>query len=186
MEFPRGNEALRRAKRNPCKGGIRTSPDARRKRSGGRGFTIIEVAITVAIIGIMAVIAGSFYQSYIFRSRINLAISHIRLLEQAIAIYQFENATLPDNLSQVKPAPTETLPSLDPWSNPYQYLNLGTEPPGMPNARRDGKDKPLSLDYDLYSMGADGVTHKKLNHAKSLDDVVRARTGAFVDLASKY
>ncbi len=65
-------------------------------------------------------------------------------------------------------------------------MNFANEPSGWPNCRRDGVDKPLSLDYDLYSMGADGVTQKKLNHAKSQDDIVRARSGKFVDLASKY
>jgi general secretion pathway protein G len=81
---------------------------------------------------------------------------------------------------------TQSPPFLDPWNRPFRYLNLVNEPPGMPNARRDGHDKPLSLDYDLYSMGADGVTNKRLDHSYSLDDIIRARSGAFVDLASKY
>jgi general secretion pathway protein G len=82
---------------------------------------------------------------------------------------------------------TQSPPFLDPWNSPFQYLNLANDnPPAYPNARRDGHDKPLSLDYDLYSMGADGLTAKKLDHAKSLDDIVRARSGAFVNLASMY
>jgi general secretion pathway protein G len=102
---------------------------------------------------------------------------------------------VPNNLNELGPVLfldtegrtiTQSPPFLDPWNRPFRYLNLVNEPPGMPNARRDGHDKPLSLDYDLYSMGADGLTAKKLDHAKSLDDIVRARSGAFVNLASMY
>jgi hypothetical protein len=35
-------------------------------------------------------------------------------------------------------------------------------------------------------MGADGVSNKRLTNPRSLDDIVRARSGKFLDLASKY
>jgi type II secretion system protein G len=186
---------MRRVKRNPRKGGFRTCPDERRKRSGGRGFTIIEICIVLAIIGILAAIAVPAYRNYVDRSLVKLCIKNIRLLENAIKIYELENMRLPNSLNELGPVEflnqngnsiRQSPPFLDPYGNPFQYLNFANEPPGWPNCRRDGVDKPLSLDYDLYSMGADGVTHNKLNHSKSLDDIVRARSGAFVDLASKY
>jgi type II secretion system protein G len=168
----------------------------RRKRSTGYGgFTLIEIAIVLAIVGILATIAVPSYTAYLNRSRNNIAIRNIRLLEHAIKLYELENLRLPNSLNELGPVSLLDLdgrtirqspPFLDSWNQPFRYLNLLTEPPGMPNARRDGHDKPLSLDYDLYSVGADGATNKKLDHSKSLDDVVRARSGAFVDLASKY
>ena len=160
-----------------------------------RGFTIVEIVLSLVIIGILATIAIPAYNNYIDQLLVKQAIANIRILEQAIKTFEFENMRLPNNLNELGPVEllgangnsvTQSPPFLDPYGNAYRYLNFANEPGGWPNCRRDGVDKPLSLDYDLYSMGADGLTQKKLNHVNSLDDIVRARSGKFVDLASKY
>ncbi len=73
---------------------------------------------------------------------------------------------------------------IDPWGRPYQYLNIRVS--GTSNARKDKKLKPLNSDFDLYSMGPDGLTNKSLNNAKSRDDVVRARDGGFIGTAEEF
>ena len=45
---------------------------------------------------------------------------------------------------------------------------------------------PLNSDYDLYSVGEDGLTQKPLNASNARDDIVRANNGAFVGLAEDY
>src|SRR3546814_2125030 len=48
------------------------------------------------------------------------------------------------------------------------------------------KLNPLNSDFDLYSMGKDGVTKSQITNKDSLDDVLRANDGAFVDLAANF
>lgn len=162
---------------------------------GKRGFTVVEVVISLVIIAILAAIAIPAYRKYAEQSLVKLAIKNIRILEQGIKAFEIENMRLPNSLNELGPVVlvgangnsiTQSPPFIDPYGNAYRYLNFANEPSGWPNCRTDQVDKPLSLDYDLYSMGADGVTQKKLNHSNSLDDIVRARSGKFVDLASKY
>ncbi len=157
---------------------------------GRKGFSLIEIVIVLAIIGISAAIAIPAYRNYTDGSKVKLCIRNMRLLENAIKAYQFDSMRLPDSLNDLLGTNGSTVrqspPFRDPWGNSFRYVNLTHEPPGFPNARWDGFDRPLNLDYDLYSVGADGRTQQKLNNARSLDDVVRARSGAFLDLASKY
>lgn len=160
---------------------------AGRSGSGGgtapdrAGFTIIEVAITLLIIGILAAIAIPVYRTYVENSKVSQAIAEIKDLERKITIYELERA-LPNSLSVLK-----GYPFLDPWGNPYRYLNLATDnPPAYPNARRDRNNHPLSTDYDLYSMGADGRTMKPVNQSWGTDDIIRANNGSFVGLGAEY
>jgi general secretion pathway protein G len=74
---------------------------------------------------------------------------------------------------------------LDPWGNPYQYLNHYTMK-GNGQARKDRFLKPLNSDYDLYSMGKDGQSSPPLQAKPSLDDVIRASNGSYVGLASNF
>jgi general secretion pathway protein G len=52
--------------------------------------------------------------------------------------------------------------------------------------RRDKYLFPLNTDYDLFSLGPDGLTATALNNPQSLDDVIRANNGGFFGVASDY
>ena len=45
---------------------------------------------------------------------------------------------------------------------------------------------PLNSDYDLYSMGKDGVSSPPITAKPSQDDVIRASNGSYVGLASNF
>ncbi len=168
----------------------------RLRACGKAGFTIVEVTIVLFIVGILTALAIPAYNNFIDRSRVKLAVKNIRLLESAIKQYEIENMRLPNSLNELGQIEfldfdmnpiRQSAPFLDSWGNPYQYLNLANDnPPAYPNARRDRGNKPLSLDYDLYSMGADGRTAKPVNSSFGKDDIIRANSGAYVGLGENY
>ena len=146
------------------------------------GFTLVELITAVAIIAILAAIAIPSYGAYMNKARISVAIADIRTLEIKINVYRSDTGHLPATLGDIN---SDAL--LDPWKHPYVYLNIadgGVK--GKGKLRRDRNINPLNTDYDLYSMGADGLSKTNLNTKDSQDDIVRARDGAFLDLAEKF
>jgi len=102
------------------------------------------------------------------------------ILQALIKAYEADNDKLPASLAAVGNGGR-----LDPWGRPYVYLDL--TPPGANGAaRKDRRLAPINSDFDLYSVGRDGVTHKQLTHRDSQDDVVRARDGGFIGLGADF
>jgi general secretion pathway protein G len=153
------------------------------KRSDERvtAFTLLELIIIVAIIGILAGIAAPIYADFRYKAQVATAQAIIREIEAGINVYYYRNNdTYPATLSDAMIA----VP-LDPWGNPYQYLS--SQDPNWPSSfRYDRNMMPLNSDFDLYSMGQDGLTNRGLQAPVSADDVVRAGNGAFVDLGALY
>ena len=145
-----------------------------------RGFTIFEIAVVLAIGGIILAITVPAVQSYIDRARTAQAITDIGQMSATIKQYSRSHGAFPDTLADVS---LDTF--LDPWGRPYQYFNLVTAK-GNGKARKDKKLNPLNSDYDLYSVGPDGDTAAQLTNAKSRDDVVRARDGGFIGVAADF
>jgi general secretion pathway protein G len=146
---------------------------------GRAGFTVVELLITIAIVGVLAAIAVPSYSNYRYRVQVAHAKSDIMALGPAIDQFRLNNDRLPDSLADIGQAGL-----LDPWKHAYVYVNLTTAPPGA--ARKDKNLHPLNSDYDLCSMGADGKTAGPLTAANSRDDILRANDGRFVGLASDY
>lgn len=149
-------------------------------RSGSHGFTLIELLIALAILGVLGTFGLSRYQDYRERARVYAAASDIGAMSAAIQQYAIDNRAPPDSLAQVGLGG-----KTDPWGRQYEYLNL-TSLKGNGKARKDKKLNPLNTDFDLYSVGKDGATSSSLQAKQSRDDVVRARDGRFVGLASDF
>jgi len=145
-----------------------------------RGFSIIEIVIVFAIGGLVLAIALPLMQSYFDRIRVAQAVAEIADMSTAIRKQERSKGALPDSLGDVGLGGRT-----DPWGHPYEYVNLG-DSKGNGQARKDKKLAPLNSDFDLYSIGADGATAASLVNSKSRDDIVRARDGGFIGLASDF
>ena len=149
-----------------------------------RAFTLIELLIAVAIVGILAAVGGPAYSEYSDKVKVLQAVADITSIQGKLLSYQnANNGKFPPSLTE---AGAQGI--LDPWGNPYQYLNLSD--PNDKNitgkARKDHNLHPINSDFDLYSMGKDGKSVSPLTGKPSRDDIVRANDGRFIDLASKY
>jgi general secretion pathway protein G len=164
-----------------------TTTRARQGRSGltavdfSRGVGYLELMLAIALAAILMAIAVPTYYSYLNRSKEQTAIADMQAIEQQLKTYEVlsEQGTLPASLADLGvPIP------LDPWGQPYQYLNLDGANRGQ--MRKDRSLVPINTDYDLYSMGPDGRSVAPLTAAMSRDDIVRAGNGSFIGVASDY
>ncbi|TXJ00043.1 MAG: prepilin-type N-terminal cleavage/methylation domain-containing protein [Neisseriales bacterium] len=65
-----------------------------------KGFTIIELMIAVAIIGVLAAIAIPAYQNYIIRAKVSEALTFASQAKTAVSEYYQSQGALPTSNSQ--------------------------------------------------------------------------------------
>lgn len=91
-----------------------------------RGFTLIEVMITVAIVGILAAIAYPSYQQYVLRSHRSEGMALLSEAAARMERYYAQNSTYatatPNRLGLTSTANATTVNS----TNGYYSLSLGT------------------------------------------------------------
>lgn len=143
-----------------------------------RGFTLIELMVALLLLSLVAAVAIPAYREAVNRGRTAKAIADIKTIEMSLERYLTARGSYPATLADA------SITLNDPWGRPYRYLNMDGAKVGQ--MRKDKSLHPLNTDYDLYSTGADGKTATPLTAASSQDDIVRARNGSFVGLATDF
>ena len=125
------------------------------------GFTLIEILIAVAIVGLFMAIAGPAAMNMLKKSRMNAMKTALRGYKSAIDIYNSDTGEYPGKLEDLMKCPSKELETKwmggdlklhyvdklekDPWGLPYIY------------ERKEYNGNP----YSLYSYGPDGKQSKR-------------------------
>jgi general secretion pathway protein G len=117
------------------------------------GFTLLELLIVIAILGMLAVVGTVQMMSYLERARTDTAMLEIDQLGAALNLYRIDVGRLPTSDEGLK-ALLEAPPSVEHWRGPYLTKPEAIRDPWgrMFVYRQPGSHGP----YDLMSYGADG------------------------------
>lgn len=144
-----------------------------------RGFTLIELSLVIALVAVLSAFAIPAYKGIVDRSNTTKAIGDIGTLSLNIYRWEANTGSFPASL-----AAAGLDGFVDPWGRPYVYLNVAGAKPG--DVRKDKNLVPINTDFDLYSLGKDGLSAGPLTAKDSRDDIVRANNGAFIGRAEDY
>jgi len=117
------------------------------------GFTLLELLVVVAIIGLLAGYVGPKYFGQIGKAEVKTARAQIDALEKALDTYRLDVGRYPTteqglNALMVQP------PGIARWSGPYLKKAVPPDPWGRPYQYKAPGDHG---EFDLYSNGRDGA-----------------------------
>jgi len=123
------------------------------RREGEHGFTLVELLIVLAILGLLAAIAVPQLMKSFERAKFDTTRVQIDKLGAILDLYRLEVGQYPteqDGLRALVEAPAQP----DGWNGPYlKNREALTDPWGAPYVYRFPGEH---AEYDLYSLGADG------------------------------
>jgi general secretion pathway protein G len=111
-----------------------------------RSFTLVELMVVVAILGLLATVVSVSVIDNMVKARIKLAKTDIRSIADGVKLFRLEYHRNPRNMNELIEPPLRSgrrsppffdRSLIDPWDNPYLYES------------RAGK-------FEIWSLGAGG------------------------------
>jgi general secretion pathway protein G len=122
-------------------------------RARHAGFTLLELLVVVAIIGLLVGYVAPRYFGQVGKSEIATAKAQIDALDKAIEQYRLDTGRYPS--TELGLAALVTKPANEPkWNGPYLKKAVPTDPWGKPYAYKQPGEHG---DFDLVSYGKDGA-----------------------------
>lgn len=116
-----------------------------RRRTHARGFSLLELSLVIAIMGILMAVAAWNLIGGADDAKVKTTEASMKQIKNALQTYHLNNNAFPPTLQSLIPSPLEQGSDLDSWDKPFYY-----SPTGKPGA-------PKEQGFTLISMGADGI-----------------------------
>jgi general secretion pathway protein G len=134
-------------------GGSSAMTKISRKKRRQDGYTLVELLVVLAILGLLVAIAAPRLIAYLGSARADTAKVQVDRLGTVLDLYHLEIGRYPtdqEGLQALVEAPSQ----VEAWNGPYLTNREAlTDPWGRPYVYRFPGQHG---DYDLYSLGADG------------------------------
>ncbi len=116
------------------------------------GFTLVELLVVVAILGILGTIAVQNVPGYIAKARVTAAESGTRALQEACTTYYINHKKMPSSLEQLIEGEEPILDGgegalYDPWDNKYEMEVKGKKIV----VKSAGEDGQMGTEDDIRS-----------------------------------
>ncbi|MBR0873366.1 type II secretion system major pseudopilin GspG [Bradyrhizobium tropiciagri] len=156
----------------------RARPDRARKpiRSGQEGFTLVEMLVVIAIIGLIMGLIGPRVLNYLSESKVKAARIQLQSFSSALDLFYLDAGRFPSSAEGLAALVRRT-PGVAAWNGPYlKGGNVPNDPWSHPYIYRSpGEHGP----YDIVSYGADGQEGGSGNAADiSLEKATAAANGS--------
>ncbi|MGW8179664.1 MAG: type II secretion system major pseudopilin GspG [bacterium] len=123
------------------------------RKVGARGFSLIELIVVLVILGLLATVVGPKVMDRLAKGKAEIAKLQIDQLEGALGLYRFDLGRFPSTSEGLTALAQD--PGIQNWSGPYlDKLTVPKDPWGREYQYRAPGQYG---DYDLFSLGADGV-----------------------------
>ncbi len=121
--------------------------------SSPRGFTLLELLVVMAIVGLLASYVGPRYFAQIGKSEVKAARAQINAIEKALDQYRLDTGHYPTQENGL--GALIKRPANEPrWDGPYLKSDLPNDPWGKPYIYKIPSERG---DFDLTSLGKDGA-----------------------------
>jgi general secretion pathway protein G len=124
------------------------------KKNSEHGFTLLELLVVLAILGLLAAIVGPQVIRYLGSSKTQTASIQVKNIAASLQLFRLDAGRLPTNEEGLKSL-VQAPPSAPLWNGPYLPDQAAiTDPWGRPYLMRiPGQHGEI----DVFSLGSDGA-----------------------------
>lgn len=122
-----------------------------------KGFSLMEIMIAIAIMGLLAGVGIPMYMSYMKKAAVTKTDGNLALLKNEINRYHADMGKYPRSLDDLVDKPDPDSPGAKRWQGPYLDVKGGGLPEdGWGNEYVYGLTQGAAHPYELYSYGPEG------------------------------